>query len=98
MVTVNGVEVTETRLREQMQRHGLPEYMVSGMFLYLTRRIPPGGFLTSTLANDFMGAVSRADDENIQCLAEWARFIYNDLPSACHGSPEKVENWLLGKE
>ena len=64
---------------------------------YAQEHIPTGGFLRAALANDFMEAVGRADHINLQSLHDIARYIYNNMPSTCHGSYDIVDAWL-GKE
>ncbi len=64
---------------------------------YVERRIPPGGFLYAILSNNFMDAVMKADDRNINCLVDIAKYLYNDTPSDCWGSIDNVENWLKGR-
>jgi hypothetical protein len=61
---------------------------------YVEYGVTPGGFLTAVLANDFMGAVGRADSFNKLHLPQWAAVIYNDVPSGCHGSPDHVATWI----
>lgn len=53
-----------------------------------------GGFLRACLENDLMEAVCRADENNLADIADIARFIYNELPAPCHGSPGHVQRWL----
>jgi hypothetical protein len=72
----------------------LPEHMQGGARRYIERGISPGHFLTAVLSNDFLGAFKRADDENIERMKEWARWLYNECPREAHGSPEAVEEWI----
>jgi len=72
----------------------LPDYMWEGVRLYVAHGICPGHFLTSALQNSLSGAFSHADDNNIQTMRQWVMFFYNDLPSGCWGSTDKVEGWL----
>lgn len=69
-------------------------HMIGGIKRYVERGIPPGHFLTALLSNDLMGAVGRADEENLAALTRWAIFIRWELPSGCHGSPERVKDWI----
>ena len=62
--------------------------------LYVSHRYQPGGFLIAVLENNLMQAMGRADEENRRDIFEIASYVYNDMPSACHGSPEKVRAWL----
>jgi len=55
---------------------------------------PTGGFLRAVLENDLMEAVGRADHSSLVNLADICRYVYNDIPAPCHGSPEKVSEWL----
>ncbi len=68
--------------------------MLASIDRYVNDRIPPGGFLTAVLSNDLTQAVARADDTNIRLLPEYVRYCYNEIPSPCWGSPERVEAWL----
>lgn len=63
---------------------------------YVKNRIPTGGFLHAVLSNDLTMACMKADDRNKYRLFEIIQYIYNDLPSNCWGSPEKVDTWLKG--
>jgi len=94
---VNGKELTVERLQELAKKYGVPDYMMDGLFLYLAHGIPPGGFLTAVLSNDFMGSIERADNNNKLALVGWARLLYNELPSFSWGTPEKVQEWIDAK-
>lgn len=61
---------------------------------YVQNKIPTGGFLKAVLENDLVQAFGRADDINKYRIGEIIEYIYNELPSLCWGSPEKVQNWL----
>ena len=74
--------------------HLIPAHMLNSVRLYVLRGVPPGGFLTAVLSNDLSGAAGKADDENFAALGSWARFLYNYVPSGCHGSTAKVDAWI----
>ena len=61
---------------------------------YVQQHLLPGGFLEAVLSNNLMDAVCRADSENLEALVEICKYIYNEIPSKCHGSPEKVKAWV----
>lgn len=88
------MSIDETRLRDAMTEHGVPEGMHQTMVDYIINRIPPGGFLTAVLSNDLMEAFGRADEENRATMYAWCMVIYNDIPSGAWGSREKVSKWL----
>jgi len=80
----------------------LPEGMRDSIVAYVEHGIPLGHFLDALLSNDFMGAVKRADEENLPALGNWGVYLYNYAPPRCFGSAEKVQAWqdkggLLGK-
>lgn len=56
-----------------------------------------GGFLTAVLGNDLVGAVSRADHISIKLIPDIVKYIYNELPTGCWGSPETVKRWAERK-
>ena len=61
---------------------------------YANDHLATGGFLRAVLANDLAGAVGRADLDNTFALVDIVRYIWNQLPSECHGSYEAVDRWL----
>ncbi len=72
----------------------IPSQMHGAVERYLMQGIPPGSFLTAVLENDLVGSFGRADGENLEAMKGWADFIYNYLPTGCHGSPEVVDDWI----
>ena len=72
----------------------LPEHMQDAMRRYMANGIQPGSFLTAVLANDFMGAVGRADAINSARLRDYAVWLYNHAPRGSFGSPEQVKQWM----
>jgi hypothetical protein len=61
---------------------------------YVTHGIPTGGFLEAVLANDLMESFGHADMGNRLTLFEICSYVYNELPSGCHGSYEIVGKWI----
>ena len=63
--------------------------------LYATEGVPTGGFLRAVLEHlDVFEVFARADGENARDLLDIVRYIHNELPGNCHGSPEVVAAWL----
>ena len=75
----------------------LPEYMRQGASDYVEKGIRPGSFLTCVICNDLFGAVRRADYINKAWLKDWCLFFYNETPTECWGSRQKMENWIRTK-
>ena len=80
-------------LVDEARRAGVPEHTVGGLVRWIVYGINPGSFLTAFLSNDLMGALSQADEVNAEHFREIGSFVYNSVPSACHGSREKFEAW-----
>lgn len=72
----------------------LPEHMRSAMRLYIEQHIPPGGFLTAVLSNKLVESFAKADQINQENMLNFVMFLYNEAPSECWGSEEKVDQWL----
>ena len=72
----------------------LPEVIFSAFKAYVFERRPVGHFVTACLENNFGDAVCRADASNYKALRRIAQFIHCDMPRDCHGSREKVQEWL----
>lgn len=76
------------------QYPGVPEHTRGAIERYVFDRLEPGGFLTAVLCNNLMGAVGRADSENILALKDICQFIYNEVPSVAWGSEKNIAKWL----
>lgn len=55
--------------------------------------VDPGHFVTAVLENDLKGAFMAADDQNRRDMHEIVAYCFNEIPSPCWGSPEKVKAW-----
>lgn len=64
--------------------------------------IPPGGFCRAVLSNDLAAAVQKADPDNAVSLSAIVRYVVNELPRRCWGSPERLADleaeWFGGWE
>ena len=67
-----------------------PQTLRKGMVRYLVYGVPPGGFLSAVLENDLIGAIGKADDNNITKLEVICKWVYNISPCNCWGSRNKV--------
>lgn len=76
----------------------IQEHMLESLKAYIEQHRPVGGFLTAVLENNLMEACGRADDDNLANLPAFCAYLYNDAPSACHGSPKKVQAWLAARK
>ena len=65
-----------------------------GLDLYMSHGIPPGHFLTAVICNDLMSAVSHADYWNKTRIHVYVKYLYNEAPGNCWGSPEAMQTWM----
>lgn len=72
----------------------IPELTRDSLYRYVNHHVPTGSFLRAVLTNNLFEAVGRADDENLKALKFIVTYIYNEVPSNCWGSEEKVQEWL----
>lgn len=72
----------------------VPERTLETLTTYAQDGVPAGGFINAILINDLKGAIGRADKDNLKAIKQIVKFVCNQLPSICHGSPEKVKAWL----
>jgi hypothetical protein len=52
-----------------------------------------GDFVTAVLENNLMEAIGQADANSLAAMRSILSYVYNELPSNCHGSPAKVKAW-----
>ena len=76
------------------QNFYIPDRMMPGIKRYIEEGIAPGNFLTAVIQNDLSEACGQADDENIQNLPAYAAYFYNEAPSVCWGSKERMKFWM----
>jgi hypothetical protein len=72
---------------------GVPEHIRGGLIRFVDHGILPGGFLQAVLSNDLPEACARADDENRPRLFAIVRWLWNEAPATCWGSPEAMRAW-----
>ena len=71
----------------------LPKHMRGAARRYVEEGILPGDFLAAVLCNDLMESYVNADNINVSSMRSWVMWLYNDAPSACHGSMDIVRGW-----
>jgi hypothetical protein len=76
----------------------IPSTLIEGLTRYAEHGTPVGDFLQAVIANDFRDAACRADDGSFRALTALAIYVYQEMPSKCHGSREKYRAWLATHE
>ena len=72
----------------------LPGSLVPGMTRYIEHGIQPGRFLTCVLCNNLKESFAQADDYNQVLMFDIVKWIYNEAPMTCWGSPARVKKWI----
>lgn len=72
----------------------IPPSTLSSLVRFRDEGVPTGDFLRAFLSNDLMGALGRADGRNIRCMREIGMFVRMEMPAGCHGSRDKVNEWI----
>lgn len=62
--------------------------------IYVTQKIPTGGFLRSVLENNLSEAIGTADIGAMDNIRHIVCYLYNEVPAPCWGSKETVSKWL----
>lgn len=71
----------------------IPEITRESIDAWAQSARPTGGFLRAVLENDLREAFSRADYDNTLAMPAIMSYVYNNVPSLCWGSPERVAEW-----
>jgi len=88
--------IDREKVREDLERIGIPNYMVEGVEAYIFGGRRPGDFLTAVLKNQLVEAATYADDTNRRLLFEYASMLWQVVPTRAWGSPKKVAAWIEG--
>ena len=78
----------------QFRHFYIPDRMLPAIKAYVETGCPVGDFLHAVLTNDLADACGRADDENMANIPAYIAYLWNEVPSVCWGSKEKVDAWL----
>jgi hypothetical protein len=86
---------SEKRIHSSAEKWSVDQDFYIPIFNYLVYGFSPGGFFTSVLANDFLGAMPRCHNFNtVAALKAVAGWIRDDLPPISYGSYDRVDKWL----
>ena len=87
---VDGFPVDDPRCYQR-----IPPHIRASIDGWALRATPCGGFVMACLTNDLYGAVSRADLDCLRAIPAIVAYLYNQVPGACWGTPEKVKAWAI---
>lgn len=68
----------------------IPLNILNSLKHYVWFGQPPGDFVRAVLCNDLLSAIGRADEASLVAIKPICQYVYNALPSECHGSAQKV--------
>ena len=75
----------------------IPDRLMKGMKRYVEGHIKPGDFLSAVIRNDLSDALARADPISRLLLHDIVKWFWNEAPSTCWGSSDKMHKWLIQK-
>jgi len=87
----------EDDFRNDVRYRRIPPTIMGSLFMYVENGVIPGGFLQNVLCNKLMESFQTADALSYTALHNIAAWLYNEAPSICWGSEEKVSHWLKTK-
>lgn len=85
--------IDKTELAASLTAHGVPQHLHEGAIRYVAEGVKPGGFLVACFENNFVDAMCRANGLEMIELLAIAKWIYNEAPARCWGSPGIVQTW-----
>lgn len=71
-----------------------PPNLQDGIRRYIEDGTTPGSFLRAVIQNKLKESFEQADDENRFNMFNIVKWMYNEAPRACWGSPETVKLWI----
>jgi len=71
--------------------------MVKALVDYSERGVPVGDFLRAVLSNNLIDACGWADIDNLRNLPAFAVFVRWEIPAICHGSIQRIDDWIERK-
>ena len=94
--TKKDAQVKQRYFDEGLKRYDkVPASTGDAVIEWVIYHTPPGGFVKAVLCNDLAEAVGRADSGNLRALPDTVKFLYNWVPSACWGSLENYNKWIV---
>ena len=87
------------RSHEQFRWRGqqIPLCIYEGLVRYVEDHCPTGSCLQAILENDLKEAFARADEDVGDAMWAIVAYLYNEVPSCCYGSKQKVAEWLAAR-
>lgn len=79
--------------RVRLRTWQVPEELHDGLIAYILHGAKPGSFLTAVLVNSLKDACAKSDTTNRYRLYDIVAFLYNDIPMAAWGDPDRVFAW-----
>lgn len=71
----------------------IPGWTLETIDAWVENARPTGHFVTAVLENNLAEAFARADQWNRAAMHDIVKYVWNECPSGCWGSPAIVQNW-----
>ena len=72
----------------------IPLHCRASMRAYIEQGVPLGAFLSAVVANDLVLSALYADNDNINRLKDYARFLQSEAPPEAWGSTKAYQKWV----
>jgi len=83
--------IDESTVRPEL----VPEHLWDGVRNYVLYGRQTGSFLEAFFMNDLFEVFARGDEEALVGLRGLVMYVYDECPTGCRGSKEKVRLWGL---
>ncbi len=77
----------------EFRGRSIPKRMMPSIDRYIKHGVIPGRFLQAVICNNLHNAFSYADDENLENIAAYVGYFYNEVPCNAWGSNERMLKW-----
>lgn len=87
MITVNG---------EPVKYELLPEFCREIVRLYVEEGCDPGQGWMMILKNQ-LNAIIYCDAQHVAAMQDLVKWVHNYAPPRCHGSAERIQQWMIDR-
>jgi hypothetical protein len=98
MTTDNEIRVDPEFTFRGRKASEIPMRMRNSIELYVNYGVPPGDFLGGIICKDLPTCMDHADDENLWLIPLYYAWFYNEAPSWCWGTCDKMSRWMIAKQ
>ena len=91
---MESLKGNDEKMTQQPNYNLIPERIMKSLKDYVNEGTPVGDFLFSVLSNDLFRSIGKADSQMLPLLPLLVSYIFWEVPHSCHGSPERIKEWI----